>query len=482
MHQHIFKVGWLLTHSDRITTILYYIVFLPGVLLHEAAVWLAASLLKTRARPSIQLPQQEIGRLELNFIKLPTGTHPLKRAIIAGLPLLTGLLAIWLIAINAFDLATVLSIAAPGGLDDVGRAAATLLAQADSWLWFYLAFTISNTMFPNTAGEMQGWRRVVLPIAVIALTVAIGQAFAAEIGELLNSLALILSLMTVINLFMVAILGTIEALIERISGHSAAFRDGRMVTITRRQALAQSAAERRERQSSTPSAPSPQKAAPVTSLHMLKLPIPGPPGQEPVSKNMVTVVKAADPKPRVRHKDQPNRKTRPPADRVTSPPLVIPTLEVDDMEKPDSEPKPPPDRLLDAGDYAVENDALAQFSRPFVDAASDMDEEDEADEGKPTAAAAAFARPFAPAATSADESIEEGDAPKSKPKANPPTAASKPLPQNKAKAISGSSKTKAVPKPSDKAAQADDSAQDSPVEELKYEPIEDEYYEDNDGF
>ncbi len=431
LHQHIFKVGWLLTRNHQITAVLYGIVFLPGVLLRGATVWLAAGALNVRVTRSLQLPpEQAIGQLELNFIKLADDAHPIKRALIAAAPLAAGLVVVWGMAVHAFALETVLGLAAPGQLDDAGRALSTLLAQADFWLWFYLAFTISNTMFPSPTRRWRG-----LPVLVILLILAIG-------GQLLwNSLALILSLITLINLFAVAVLGTIEAVIERISGHSATFEEGRMITLTRQQALARKAAERRQRQADRSIAPDKTEAA-VTSIYMLKLPIPGPPGQEPVSRNAVTVVDAPDIKP------IPPAPNKPPkSSPVSSPPLVIPTRKVEEVDSPPKEKKPDLD-IAPSG--SRERGTVTPFSRPFVKPPPSADmPQDEPDQDSPPAAAAPFSRPFAPS---------DQEKPKSK------------------------SVTRPVPKPSDKARSTVDVKQTkSDDQELTYEPIEDDGYDDDEG-
>lgn len=411
---------------------------MPGALLRGAAVWLAAFALNARVTRSIQLPQEQaIGQLELNFIRLPADAHPIKGAIIAAAPLAAGLVVVWGIAVHAFALETVLGLAAPGQLDDAGRALSTLLAQADFWLWFYLAFTISNTMFPSPVGARRWWRRA-LPAAVILLILAIG-------GRLLwNSLALILSLITLINLFAVAVLGAVEAVIERLSGHSATFEEGRMITLTRQQALERQAAERRQRQVDR-SVPTDKAAAAVTSIYMLKLPIPGAPGQEPVSRNAVTVVDAPDIKPIPPAPRKPPKSS--PASSAPAPPLVIPTRRVEEVDSPPKKKKPDLDMApLSSG----ERGAAAPFSRPFVKPPPSADTPtDEPDQESPAAASAPFLRPFAPA---------DQEKPKSKPVTRP------------------------VPKPSDKARPTVSVKQEIPDDqELAYEPVEDDEYADDEG-
>jgi len=336
MHQHIFKVGWLLTRNMHLTTILYYIVFLPGVVLYEVTYWLAAGVLNVRANRSIRLPKpQEIGRLELSFVKLAPKAHPVKRSIIASAPLAVGLLVIWAIALNAFELEAVLNIAAPGQLDDLAQAIADLVARTDFWLWFYLAFTVSNTMFPAIPKSLRGWRLAgiaTLLIIITALVLGISQTFVADMGgtvqQLWHGLALILSLTTLINIFMVIVLGTIEAIIERLTGHSATFQNGKLITMTRQQALQRKDEARRERR------PAPKiTAAAVNSMDTLKLPIPGPPGQEPVSKSVAAILDA--PAPKQKPGDKMNRPTRGAGAKPASqPPLVISAAKGNDTRKP----------------------------------------------------------------------------------------------------------------------------------------------------
>ena len=101
LHQHIFKVGWLITRSFQTTTILYYTFFLPGVFLHELSYWLTAGILNIQAKSSLQWPEpQEIAELDLSFVELSKNTSPVKLALITLAPIITGLVSVWFIANN----------------------------------------------------------------------------------------------------------------------------------------------------------------------------------------------------------------------------------------------------------------------------------------------------------------------------------------------------------------------------------------------
>lgn len=217
-----------------------------------------------------------------------------------------------------------------------------------------------------------------------------------------------------------------------------------MITLTRQQALARQAAARRQRQVDR-SVPTDKAAAAVTSIYMLKLPIPGAPGQEPVSRNAVTVVDAPDIKPIPPAPNKPPKSS--PVSSPPAPPLVIPTRQVEEVDSPLKKKSPDLDMTPLSGG---ERGAAGPFSRPFVKPPPSADTPpDEPDHDSPAAAAAPFLRPFAPA---------DQEKPKSKPVTRP------------------------VPKPSDKArptvsvkqAKSDD-------QELAYEPVEDDEYDDDEG-
>ncbi|MFN8448386.1 MAG: hypothetical protein U0521_07290 [Anaerolineae bacterium] len=147
LHQHIFKVGWLLTKNLHTTTILYYTFFLPGVVVHEIIYWLVAGILNVRAERAIAMPEaQAIAELRLTFIRLSRNTSRVRRAIIGISPLISGLALIWLISNNVLNLNVVIAVLRVGGLDGVGSAINLLTSTPDIWLWVYFMFAVANTM------------------------------------------------------------------------------------------------------------------------------------------------------------------------------------------------------------------------------------------------------------------------------------------------------------------------------------------------
>lgn len=298
LHQHIFKVGWLLTKRLQTTTILYYTFFLPGVVLHEVILWLVAGILNVRAERAFAWPEATaIAELKLNFIRLERNTNRIKVVIISLAPLLGGLAMLWLISNSILNLPLVIAVGRAGAFDDLTAAARLLLATPDVWLWIYLMFTIANTMFPNRE-VLRGWRPALTILAVVLVVlyvVGIGQQLFLEnlalpITQGMSGLALIFAVIIAIDLLVTGVLGTIEAIIERITGHSATFRDGKLIALTREEILRnreqQRAKQERERERQKQVKASRVSGPP--SFYRLPLPIPGAPGKEAVQPSLVT--------------------------------------------------------------------------------------------------------------------------------------------------------------------------------------------------
>jgi len=290
LHQHIFKVGWLLTKNLHTTTILYYTFFLPGVFFHEFVLWLVAGMLNVRAERAIAWPEaQAIAELKLNFIRLAKNTSAFKVAVISIAPLLAGVGLIAFVLTNVMDISGIQVLIASGSLDDVNVAIGRLTATPDFWLWFYLIFAVANTMMPDF-DKLKGWRPV-----LIALGVGIGLLFLLGVGDELllgavgGPLATALSLLAAslvgviaINVVMTGVLGGIESLIERITGDSATFQNGKLIAMRREEILKQKEQARLKQQKQLEAAKNQPKAAGgPPSIYKLPLPIPGAPGKEP---------------------------------------------------------------------------------------------------------------------------------------------------------------------------------------------------------
>jgi hypothetical protein len=105
----------------------------------------------------------------------------------------------------------------------------------------------------------------------------------------LNSLSSVFAIIIGFDVFMVVVLGTMEAIIERITGDSATFENGKMITLRRselharrQQALAVKPQQKAQRVAAAPSGP--------PSVYKLAFPIPGAPGKEAVTPSPQIVI------------------------------------------------------------------------------------------------------------------------------------------------------------------------------------------------
>ncbi|MBC8098719.1 MAG: hypothetical protein H7Y11_04710 [Armatimonadetes bacterium] len=293
LHQHIFKVGWLVTKNLQTTTILYYTFFLPGVLVYELTRWFMAGILDVKAEGALSFPEsQDIAELKLNFVKLHKKTPQWKLFVITSAPPLVGLLLLWFVAVNVFDTPAALAVMQPGTLEAIGAGVAQVVGKGDFFLWAYLMFTISGVTIPNWL-VIRDWRRILLAIGVVGgVLLVIG--FADEIGAALlppllgalNGLSGLFFVMLAINTLGIALFSAIENSIERVTGDSATFKNGKLIAMRRAEIAA---LREQERQKTVKAAqqkklPKAALAAGPPSIYRLALTIPGAPGEMPTAQ------------------------------------------------------------------------------------------------------------------------------------------------------------------------------------------------------
>ncbi|MEQ8673385.1 MAG: hypothetical protein RLP44_02970 [Aggregatilineales bacterium] len=302
LHQHIFKVGWLVTKNYQTTTILYYTFFIPGVALYEFVIWLIAGLLNVRAERSFNLPEkQEIGELRLNFVKLSRKTTPYKAAIINISPLIFGIAIIWFVANYVINIQDALSLMNDGTLNNLDESIRQLTLKPDFWLWIYIMFTVTNTMMPDQ-GVIRLWLRggafVIIALGVIFLfganTLVNDEIFSPFISGL-NALSSVFAFMIALNVFGVAILAIIENTIEWITGDSATFKDGKMITLSREEAKAMRLQQRQKDLQLRQQQKRSSLTAGPPSVYKLELPIPAAPGEsEPLTQRPTRIISSTD--------------------------------------------------------------------------------------------------------------------------------------------------------------------------------------------
>ena len=142
----------MLTDDGQLALIIYFVLILPGVLLHEISHAVAAWLLRVRVRHlSIGIRRKGTGnKVALGSVDIAR-TDPIRGSLIGMAPLIAGCAAILLISNWGLKL-NGLSLGGQAFWDELRRA----YEAPDFWLWVYLVLAIGNAMLPSAA-DRQSW-------------------------------------------------------------------------------------------------------------------------------------------------------------------------------------------------------------------------------------------------------------------------------------------------------------------------------------
>jgi hypothetical protein len=164
IHRHLQGLWLLIFRDPDIATILYSLMMLPGVALHELSHWIMATLIGVRTGRFSLLPERlEDGTLRLGFVETEK-TDLLREALIGAAPLVAGCAVVLAISNGPLQLGPVGAALAAGDVSEMAQKLLITLSASDAWLWLYVLFTVSNSMLPS-ASDRRAW----LPLVVIAL-------------------------------------------------------------------------------------------------------------------------------------------------------------------------------------------------------------------------------------------------------------------------------------------------------------------------
>lgn len=167
-HQ-VLWLGHRITRNESAALIGYYLLFFPGILLHELSHIVAAKIVGLRVGKLSLGPKARRNSVELGSVTVSRG-GPLRESLVGLAPFLGGSAALIAIGYWVFDVAALGQAWYAGGWLAALAAADGIWRVPDVWLWAYLIFAISNAMTPSPA-DRQPWLTAGLYIA-LALVVA----------------------------------------------------------------------------------------------------------------------------------------------------------------------------------------------------------------------------------------------------------------------------------------------------------------------
>jgi hypothetical protein len=224
INRHIQGLGLLLLGDNEAAMLLYFVLLLPGILIHELSHWLTAKLLGVRTGQITLWPSKRRGnQMRMGSVKVGR-TDPFRGSLIGLAPLISGSLAILIIGQLILGL---------GDLGEVllnrqwGKVWGSLLAHLqapDFWLWLYLIFAVSNAMLPSET-DREPWRPVLLFMCLAVLFFYL-TGWVRQMPEVLATasltsasyLAYAFSLTVLVDAIFIAVIAVLEVLVSRLTG------------------------------------------------------------------------------------------------------------------------------------------------------------------------------------------------------------------------------------------------------------------------
>src|SRR6185295_7232489 len=122
VHRHLQGIWLLLFRDPDLALIMYSLLMLPGVILHEGSHWIAATLLGVRAGRFSVVPERlPDGTLRLGYVETEHA-DPLREALIGAAPLLAGAAVIIFVGYTRLGVDLLAAALAQGDLLGMGQA------------------------------------------------------------------------------------------------------------------------------------------------------------------------------------------------------------------------------------------------------------------------------------------------------------------------------------------------------------------------
>jgi hypothetical protein len=166
---HVQGVAYLVTGHPTVALWVFFLIFLPGTLVHELSHWLAAKLLGVPTGRIVIWPQaKRDGTLWLGAIQVGRA-DPLRSSLIGLAPLISGSLLVALIGAR-LQLDMLRAVFVGGDWQLLGQALLRSMRLPDFWLWLYLLFAIANRMLPSSA-DREPWKPVIVFLILLSVII-----------------------------------------------------------------------------------------------------------------------------------------------------------------------------------------------------------------------------------------------------------------------------------------------------------------------
>jgi len=167
INRHLQGLGYLLFEDSQMALVLYFVVLLPGIIVHELSHWLMANLLGMRTGKISIWPSGRGGRMKMGSLKV-AHADPFREGLVGLAPLIGGSLVVFVIGDLILGFGEAKEVLLAREWSGIGEGLWSYVHAPDFWLWLYLIFSISNAMLPSET-DRRPWRTVLLFLTLIAL-------------------------------------------------------------------------------------------------------------------------------------------------------------------------------------------------------------------------------------------------------------------------------------------------------------------------
>lgn len=224
LHRELQGVFLLLTRRHEVSVILFALIFLPGVLLHELSHFVMAKILRVPTGRFSVIPQvMEDGQIRMGYVEIAEVDF-LRDSLIGAAPLISGGLVVAYLGLQFLGLGPLAQWVAQGNLNEFFLALGRLPSLPDFWVWFYLAFVVSSMMLPSPS-DRTGWPLLLFGLAVLAglaLLGGLGPWLSTNVlpalAEALRSIAIVFGIGLAVNFFLAVPVWMLRKVLSRITG------------------------------------------------------------------------------------------------------------------------------------------------------------------------------------------------------------------------------------------------------------------------
>jgi hypothetical protein len=224
LHREIQAFLLILTRRISLTEVIFALIFLPGVFLHELSHFLMAKMLGVQTGKFSLIPQaQPNGKLRLGYVETASGGF-IRDALIGAAPLVTGSLFVAYVAIYRYHLLPVLEFVRLVGWNGFWMGLSAITKTPGFWIWFYLTFTISSTMMPSES-DRHAWLPLGLLagiLLVIAILAGAGpwmlENLASPFNSFLRAMALIFGLSGIFQILLILPFLLLHLVLSKLTG------------------------------------------------------------------------------------------------------------------------------------------------------------------------------------------------------------------------------------------------------------------------